>query len=330
MQQHYTATNAGQQAGAVTYYAFLSFFPVLALAFFIVGLVSIVYPDANQNLRQAIEAVLPGLIGGGDGQISLDDIRTFSGWAGVVGLLGVAYAGLGWVQALRLSLRAVFEDDSERPSFVKAKVIDLGVLLLLGAILVLAVAVTGFVSTFSTQLLDLLEIDAELGWLVTAVSLAIGFAANVVLFHTMFRLLARPRIPSSSLWAGAVLGAVAFEVLKRLSTLLFTSTSGKPAFQAFGIALILLVWINYFTRVVLYAACFACTTRESMAAREAEGPVLPVHGPSTPSLEALTDGGSGGAAGAGTPEGRARGWAAPFAAGGAAMLALVALVRRRS
>ena len=31
----------------------------------------------------------------------------------------------------------------------------------------------------------------------------------------------------------------------------------SPAFQAFGIALILLVWIHYFARVLLYAAAWA-------------------------------------------------------------------------
>ena len=40
----------------------------------------------------------------------------------------------------------------------------------------------------------------------------------------------------------------AFEVLKAASFLLLASTQGSPAFQAFGIALILLVWINYTSR----------------------------------------------------------------------------------
>ena len=34
MQEHFGSVKAGQQAGAITYFAFLSFFPILALAFF--------------------------------------------------------------------------------------------------------------------------------------------------------------------------------------------------------------------------------------------------------------------------------------------------------
>ena len=89
----------------------------------------------------------------------------------------------------------------------------------------------------------------------------LGFGANVLLFFTMFVLLAEPRTPRRSLWSGALLGAVGFEVLKQLSGRLFAATQGSPAFQAFGIALILLVWINYFSRVVLYAAAWAHTSR---------------------------------------------------------------------
>ena len=39
-QEHYSSVKGGQQAGAVTYFGFLSFFPILALAFAAVGLIS--------------------------------------------------------------------------------------------------------------------------------------------------------------------------------------------------------------------------------------------------------------------------------------------------
>ena len=54
-QEHYTAVRAGQQAGAVTYFAFLAFFPVLALGFFVVGQVSRVYSAADDALTGAAE-----------------------------------------------------------------------------------------------------------------------------------------------------------------------------------------------------------------------------------------------------------------------------------
>ena len=47
MVQHYGNVKGSLQAGAATYFAFLSFFPILALAFFAIGWVAQVYPDAR-------------------------------------------------------------------------------------------------------------------------------------------------------------------------------------------------------------------------------------------------------------------------------------------
>jgi len=285
MQEHYNAVRATQQAGAVTYFAFLSFFPLLALSVFVVGRISLVYPDADAALRDAIDAVIPGMIGPGQHQISLDDIRTFSGLAAVAGLAGVLYAGLGWVSALRRALATVFEvPDGEQPGFLAGKVRDLLAMVVLGTVLFLGVALTGFVAGFSGDVLDWLGLDRELGWVVRLLTVVLGLGAGVLVFFLMFRLLAASAVPQRSLWYGAVLGAIAFEVLKQASGLLLSATRGQPAFQAFGIALILLVWMNYTSRVVLYGACWAWTTPQARARRLAD-PVDPVQGPRMPSRE---------------------------------------------
>ena len=317
MQEHYGRVKAGQQAGAVTYFGFLSFFPILALAFFVIGFVARVYPGARDDLVSAIQAVLPGIIGNGTGQLSIDDFESSAGTAGILGVVGLLYSGLGWLSALRDALTVVFELPSrEQPNFVVGKLRDLVTLVVVGLVLVLAVAVTGFVAGFSTDLLDWVGLDTQLAWLVVLLSIVLGLAANSVLFFALFRLLAEPATPSRSLWSGALLGAVGFEVLKQLSGLLLASTQGQPACQAFGIALILLVWINYFSRLVLYAAAWAHTTAAARAMRPASGPA-PLQGPQAPPVPARSV----------EPEDRR--WVAPFAAGGAAMLALVAVVRKR-
>ena len=82
MQEHFGSVKAGQQAGAITYFAFLSFFPILALAFFTVGVVSTVVDGADDALRSAIESLFPRMIGPGEGQLQLSDFRTFTGLAG--------------------------------------------------------------------------------------------------------------------------------------------------------------------------------------------------------------------------------------------------------
>ncbi|KQW49901.1 ribonuclease BN [Nocardioides sp. Root1257] len=317
MQEHYGAVKAGQQAGAVTYFAFLSFFPILALAFFVVGWISKVYPDAEQNLTDALNSVMPGLIGTSDGQIQLDDIQKAAATLGIIGAVVLLYSGLGWLAAMRDALVVVFEVPAkEQPNFVFGKLRDLLTLALIGVILLVSVAVAGFVGGFSKDVLDWVHLGEELSWLVTLLTIVLGLGANMLLFFSMFVLLAEPHTPRRSLWSGALLGAIAFEVLKQLSTILFRSTQGNPAFQAFGIALIVLVWINYFSRVVMYAAAWAHTSREARAARP-EPVAAPVEGPPSPPLRRVE-------------RELEYPWAASYAAGAATMLGAMALVRRLS
>jgi len=319
MQEHYGAVNAGQQAGAVTYFAFLSFFPILALSFFVVGWIARVYPGAKRDLRNAVNGLLPHMVGPGKGQIQLQDIESAAAAVGLIGLAVLLYSGLGWLSAMRDALIVVFElPKKEQPSFVGGKLRDLFTLVLVGAVLLVSVAVAGLVGGFSKDVLDWLQVSSQLDWLVKVLTLVLGFGANVLLFFTMFVLLAEPRTPRSSLWSGALLGGIGFEVLKQLSGRLFAATQGSPAFQAFGIALILVVWINYFSRVVLYAAAWAHTSRAARAQRVVEQGA-PAQGPQTPDLSEVT-----GSAGSGPR------WVAPFVAGGATTLAAVAVLRKRS
>jgi membrane protein len=315
MQEHYGKVKAGQQAGAVTYFGFLSFFPIVALSFFVVGWISRVYSGARADLRDALNGVMPGLIGSEQGQATLGQIEKAASTLGIIGAVLLLYSGLGWLSAMRAALVTVFETPAkEQPGFVSAKLRDLLALVLIGTVLFLSVVVAGLVGGFSSALLDRMGVSVDLGWLLTLLTVVLGFAASLLLFLLLFRLLGEPQAPRSALAQGAVLGALAFEVLKQLSNLLLRVTQGSPAFQAFGIALIVLVWINYFSRVVLYAAAFAQTAPATRALHGPE-PAAPVQGPPSPAVAAV-------------PEGDAPAWVTPYVAGAVSTLGLVALVRR--
>jgi membrane protein len=266
---HYSAVNGSIQAGAVTYFGFLSFFPILALAFAVVGYVAKVFPDAQEDLVKAIGTVLPHLVGEEPGEIRLDQIQRAAPSIFSIGLVAVLYSGLGWLSGMRDALLVVFEKPAkEQPNFVVGKLRDVLALVSLGVVLMVSVAVSGVFTSLSDKILRWLDLGAGLGPVVDLVAIVVGLLASMVLFYAFFRLLAEPDLPKRSLWAGALLGALGFEVLKQASRYLLAATANQPAFQAFGIALILLVWINYFSRVVMYAAAWAYTTPEALELRE--------------------------------------------------------------
>lgn len=323
--QHFGEVNGSALAAAVTYFAFLSFFPIIALAFAVVGFVSGAYPNAERDLETAINGVLPGIVGDDPGELSLDSLQSAASGIATVGLLVALYSGLGWLSGMRTALVAVFEEpEKEQPSFFLGKLRDVIALLALGTVLLLSVAISGVATKLATPILEFLGLGLGVEPLVWTLGLALGLVANTVLFFAFFRVLAAPNVPPKALWSGALLGALAFELLKQLSTYLLASTKDAPAAQAFGIALILVVWMNYFSRVVVLAAAWAHTSPAARRQREADAwRAGDVEGPQIDLQQAVRH---SPALGATEPSPRPVG---AFAAGAATMLALVAVVRRR-
>lgn len=267
---HYGDVNGDAFAGAVTYFGFLSFFPILALAFFTVGIVAHVYPDAREQLTTAIGRVLPGIVGNQPGEIPLSTFEKNASTVGVIGVLGLLYSGLGWLSGMRTALEVMFSlPKKEQPNLVIGKLIDLAALVLIGVTLVVSVAITGAVTSLSGAILDAAGVDPSATApyvLLKVVAHLLAIAATTFLLLAMFRLLANPHLPRRALLEGALLGGMGFEILKVLADYLIALTRSSPSFQAFGIALILLVWINYFSRLVMYAAAWAKTTPRTLPA----------------------------------------------------------------
>ena len=279
MVSHYGNVNGNAQAGAVTFFGFLSVFPILALAFFAVGMLAQVHPELRADIRMEIENLLPGVVGGGKGEIPMKTFEDYGARVGVLGFLALLYSGLGWLSGMRDALETMFVlPRQEQPNFVFGKLRDLAALVLLGLVLLVSVTLSGLVAGFSEQLLGWVGVDpdgAVPNATLWALSHGLAIAASTVLLLALFKLLAHPNLPPRSLFDGALLGAIGFEVLKGAAYFLIEQTKGNPAFQAFGVSLILVIWINYFSRLVMYAASYAHTSPAAVDLRAAESMPAP-------------------------------------------------------
>lgn len=266
--RHFSARNGPTVAAAVTYFAFLSLFPLLALAFATVGFVAQQIPEAQRVLDAVLQSLLPGMVGNEPDQVPLTLIRNAAGAAAGIGVVTMLYAGLNWISEMRDAVARMFDVESSRsPSFGREKVVaavsararDAVALLAIGLILLASVGISAGLLSFLRHLGKFVGVDDDLGFVMPILLVAAGIATGTILFFAMFKLLAAPAVADRALWSGALVGAVGFELLKQASTWLLATTTQQPAFQAFGIALILLVWIYYFSRVLLFAASWAAT-----------------------------------------------------------------------
>lgn len=272
MQEHYSGVNGNVLAAGATYFGFLSFFPILALAFYVAAKVSDIYPDATDAVSEAITSVLPGIIASEptSGKITIDQIQDAASIAGIIGLIGVLYAGLGWLSGLRGALVTAFGvPSSDKRNFVVGKAFDLVTLAVVGLVMVASVGLSGAVSGFADDILDLVGMEGPLGSaLLRGLSFVLGLAASTVLFYSIYRLLPKPALPGRALRRGALFAAFGFEILKVLVIELLGSVGGTP-FAPLALAVTLVVWINYISRLTVYGAAWAYTDEAAVATRRA-------------------------------------------------------------
>ncbi|RVX47269.1 membrane protein [Nonomuraea polychroma] len=244
-------------AGAVTYFAFLSFFPLVALSYAVLGIVVATSETTREALEVAIVERLPGIAA----QLDLDAIAKAKEAAGIIGLLGLLYAGLGALDALRGALREMSMTTEPPLNFFLGKLRDLASLVMIGLTMISSVLVVGFATTATDNVLEFLfgseSALATTGLRLAGVAVSVG--ADWLLFLILLGWVARPTRPFRVIARGALLGAIGFGLLKQLATLLLGQTLGNPVYGTFAVIVGLLVWINFSARLVLYVAAWTAT-----------------------------------------------------------------------
>jgi membrane protein len=253
----YQADGGDRLAASVTYFGFLSFFPLIALAFSIAGFVVDAYPDAQNKLTEQINNFLPGLAD----KLDVTTIGNAKVATGIVGLAGLLFAGLGWIDALREAVRAIWHHNVKAGNFVVKKLVDIGVLAGLGLTLLASVLVTGVSSAAMTWFLDLVGLAnnsiARVG--LRGVGIALALAVDFAVFLYLFTRLPRLNTPFKRVMKGALLGAVGLEILKVVGSILVARTTNNPVYGAFAVVVGLLIWINLVSRFMLFTAAWTVT-----------------------------------------------------------------------
>jgi membrane protein len=238
----FTADGGNNLAAAVTYFAFLSLFPLLAITFAVLGYLVSVYPDAQRQAEQALSDTFPGLVGPGD-PIDLGNLQGAAAAAGVVGLLGLLYSGTNFVDALREAVRTVWHQNIQAGNIVVKKLKDVLILAGLGLTLLVSLAITGLTTTVTTQLLELVGLgdSTAAAVLLAVLGPALALVVDTMFFIYLFTRLPKVKSPVKRVLTGAFLAAVGFEVLKLVATQLIAGTTTNPVYGTFGVVVGLLV-----------------------------------------------------------------------------------------
>jgi YihY family inner membrane protein len=196
---------AGQLAALISYYAFVSIFPLLLVFVSVLGFVIHGDPVQQQKVLNGTLGQVPllsNLITASHGKLN------GSSAALGIGTVTAVLGGLGVTNAAQNAFNQIWHVPyKQRPDFLKARLRGLGLLVILGTLVIASTAAAGFATAATHGPL------AEVG------SIALALVFNLMLFATAFKLLTAADVALRDLTPGIVTAAIGWQIVQHLGGL---------------------------------------------------------------------------------------------------------------
>ena len=282
--QRYNEVLGGRLAAAIAYYAFFAVFALGLLAYSVVGYVLASNQAAVDAVNKFLQANIPFL--------DADQIASGRNAIAILGFVGLVLTGVGWIESLRSSQRAIWGYAQQPGNLVIRRLVDLAILLGLGLLLALSVwAQTGINDQIRPLMLRLAPENVSVGFQQTILTVgsAVGFLlalfVNCVLAASMLSGVSRLRMPIRRLLPSTLLVAIGLSLLSTAGRAYIEFSSNRPAYQVVGGTVGLLLFLYLFNQVLLFGAALAATSDHGSVMDLAAGPPPKQDDESAPSTE---------------------------------------------
>jgi membrane protein len=245
-------------AAALAFFTVFSIAPVVVVAVAVVGLV--LGEDAAAG---RIMAELEGTIGPEAAefvQVAVHNVQVDpSGvWATMLGIALIVLGATTVFAQMQKALNAIW-DVAAKPSrssmlqLLLARLLSLTVLLAIGFVLLVSLLLSVAVRTLITFAQDWLPVsDTLLVWADLGLSLLIV----TCLFAMIFRILPDVVLSFRDVLLGAFITALLFSLGRSLIALYLAQSATSSAYGAAGSLVLLLMWVNYSSLILLFGAAF--------------------------------------------------------------------------
>lgn len=238
----YGDDEGGYQGAIITYYGFLSLFPLLIVATSVVDLIAQHNAHLRAKLLADINSYFP--IVGSQLQSSLHSPGK-TGLALVIGLVITFFGARGVADAIRHALDHVWEvPKAERAGFPKGSLKSMALIAgggsgLLLAALLSSYATAAFGHSFAFRLLPI----------------GLSFVMLLGVYSFVFRVGSSAKHPYQQLLPGAAVAAIGMQILQTLGGYLITHQlhNLNGTYGQFGLVLAILFWLYLQAQVFLYA-----------------------------------------------------------------------------
>jgi YihY family inner membrane protein len=244
--KRYGDDRGGQLAALVTFYGFLSLFPLLLLLITFAGL----FLDGTSLQNDIVNSALAQFpVIGGTIRENLHAIARGNVAAVVVSVLGLLWGALGITNSLQSATARVYRlDASDEGPWWRRSLNGLTILTLLGVVVLLSSVAAGF-SAFGASFVGGSSSLARI--LVVVLDLAVNLGGYVAVLWR----LAPSGTALATLWPGAWLGALGWTALQGAGGYLLTHQlhHASQIYGFFAVVLGLILWISLGAQLFVYA-----------------------------------------------------------------------------
>jgi YihY family inner membrane protein len=239
----YRADRGRQYGALLSYYGFVSLFPLLLVLVTVLGIVLEDDSDLRNRILDSVYARIPVL--GAQLRVSTTSLSS-SGLLLVVGLLVALWSGLAVVRNAQEALNLQWGLPRFRqPGFLSAQLRAIGALVIIGIGIVLASSATS-VAAFLP----------DVAWVGRLFGAVIAIVLNVAVVTVLFRVLVASKVGWGDVSAGGLVGGIALWGLQLIGATYVARVivGASDVYGAFAAVFGLLVWIALLAHVMLLAS----------------------------------------------------------------------------
>jgi membrane protein len=244
----YNEVLGGRLSAAIAYYGFFAVFALGLVAYAI----TIKVFSSNSVLVADLDAFLARYFT----TVNAESLKEQADNIQTIGLISLVLAGVGWVDAWRSSLRAVWRLDQHPGNFLVLRLVDLGTLIVFALMMAISLGVTdGLERLFQAISRE----QTGTMWFQAGVQ-ALAFSINLVIAMGLMTVLPRMHMSWRRLLPPILVISVGLTLLNLVGRYFITMrTERTPAFAIVATSVGLLVYLYLFNQIVLWAAAWAAT-----------------------------------------------------------------------
>jgi membrane protein len=234
-------------AAMVTYYGFISLFPLTLLFLTALGFFLEANPGLHEQLVQTTVGDLPVI--GPELQRNVSGLRG-SGTRLVLSVLGALYGGLGAMQAAQAGFNHIYGiPRNEQPNPILSRLRSLGLLLTLGSAVLLSAAAATFVAFAN-------ELTGRSGPGLLLLGYLLTFVINAGLFTAAMQLLTARTLRVRQVIVGGLIAATSWMALQTVGARYIADrlSHASALYGTFGLVLAALAWIYLQALVLMLCA----------------------------------------------------------------------------